>query len=69
MMRAPQPKHAPVAIARVAVGSWGAAYMNEIVGADNSRARLALDWRPRFSTWRTGFETELRPRPHVAPVR
>jgi nucleoside-diphosphate-sugar epimerase len=69
MMRAPQPKHAPVAIARLAVGSWGAAYMNEIVGADNSRARLSLDWRPRFSTWRTGFETELRPRPHVAPVR
>jgi nucleoside-diphosphate-sugar epimerase len=55
---APQPKHVPVALARLAVGAWGVAYMNRIVGADNSHARFSLDWRPRFATWRTGFESE-----------
>ena len=28
--------------------------MNRIVGADNSRARLTLDWRPRFTTGVSG---------------
>jgi len=53
------PKHVPVALAWLAAGGWGVAYMNRIVGADNCRARLSLDWRPGFATWRTGFAAEL----------
>jgi nucleoside-diphosphate-sugar epimerase len=71
MLGAPRPKHVPVALARMAAGSWGVAYMNRLVGADNSRARLTLDWRPRFANWRAGFEAELlqtaEPRP--GPVK
>ena len=59
MIGAPKPKHVPVLLARLAVGDWGVAYMDRIVGADNSRARLTLDWRPRYSSWRDGFASML----------
>jgi nucleoside-diphosphate-sugar epimerase len=59
LIGAPAPKHAPVVMARLLAGDWGVAYMNRIVGADNSRARLALDWRPRYPNWRAGFEAML----------
>jgi nucleoside-diphosphate-sugar epimerase len=59
MVGGPPPKHVPAALARLGAGAWGVAYLDRLVGADNTRARLALDWRPRFSTWRLGFEAEL----------
>lgn len=52
---APAPKRAPAALARLAVGGWGVAFMNRLRGADNSRARLALNWRPRYASWRDGL--------------
>ncbi|WP_018653968.1 NAD-dependent epimerase/dehydratase family protein [Actinomadura flavalba] len=48
----PAPRRLPAALARLAVGAWGVAYLNELRGADNARARLRLDWRPRHTTWR-----------------
>ena len=54
-----RPKSVPAALARMAVGSFGVAYMTRLRGADNARARLSLDWRPRYTSWRDGFE-ELR---------
>ncbi|MGW0827251.1 NAD-dependent epimerase/dehydratase family protein [Streptomyces sp. NPDC002845] len=59
MLGARQPKKAPAAVARLAVGGWGVAFMNELRGADNARAGLALDWRPRYASWREGFAAEL----------
>lgn len=59
MIGAPKPKKAPTVLARLAVGSWGVAYMTALRGADNTRARLQLDWRPGFPSWRDGFATEL----------
>ncbi len=53
------PGHVPAALARVAVGGWGVAFMTRLRGADNARARLSLDWRPRYASWREGFATEL----------
>ncbi|MFI7633605.1 NAD-dependent epimerase/dehydratase family protein [Nonomuraea sp. NPDC049400] len=53
------PKKAPAALARLAVGSWGVAFMNQLRGADNSRARLRLDWRPRYASVTDGFAAEL----------
>ncbi|MBT2234141.1 NAD(P)-dependent oxidoreductase [Nonomuraea sp. NEAU-A123] len=44
---APAPKRVPAFLARLAVGPFGVAYMTRLRGADNSRARLALNWRPR----------------------
>jgi nucleoside-diphosphate-sugar epimerase len=52
---APAPKPAPAALARLAAGGWGVAYLNELRGADNARARLRLDWRPRHASWADGF--------------
>ena len=60
ILRAKPPKSAPAAIARLAVGGWGVAFMTRLRGADNSRARLGLDWKPRHASWRTGFAEELR---------
>ncbi|MFF4730092.1 NAD-dependent epimerase/dehydratase family protein [Streptomyces mirabilis] len=59
MLGAPRPKKAPAALARIAVGGWGVAFMTGLRGADNARATLTLDWRPRYASWREGFATEL----------
>ena len=49
------PKNVPAFVARLAAGSFGVAFMTRLRGADNARARLRLDWRPRYTTWRDGF--------------
>lgn len=59
ILDAPAPKTVPAALARLAVGGWGVAYMNRLRGADNTRARLRLDWRPRHPSWADGFAAEL----------
>ena len=50
------PKNVPASLARLAAGSFGVAFMTQLRGADNARARLRLDWRPRYATWRDGFK-------------
>lgn len=59
MLGAPAPKTVPATLASVAAGSWGRAFMTRLRGADNARARLCLDWRPRYGSWRDGFVAEL----------
>ncbi len=58
MLDAPAPKRAPALVARMAVGSWGVAYMNELRGADNASAKAQLGWHPRVSSWRQGFKLD-----------
>ncbi|NUR83658.1 MAG: NAD(P)-dependent oxidoreductase [Nonomuraea sp.] len=48
---APAPKRVPEFLARIAAGGWGVAYMNHLRGADNCRARLQLNWRPRYASF------------------
>ncbi|MEO3829211.1 NAD(P)-dependent oxidoreductase [Actinomadura sp. B10D3] len=61
LLDAPVPRRVPAALARLTTGSWGAAFMNGLRGADNSRARRRLDWRPRHPSWRAGIQgTSLR---------
>jgi nucleoside-diphosphate-sugar epimerase len=59
MLGARKPGRVPAALARFAVGGWGVAFMTQLRGADNTRAKLHLDWRPRYSSWRHGFADEL----------
>jgi nucleoside-diphosphate-sugar epimerase len=59
LLGAPPPKHVPAWLARLAVGGYGVAFMTRLRGADNTRAKLMLDWRPRYASWRTGFPAEL----------
>ena len=66
LVGAPPPRRVPVALARLAAGSWGVAYMDRLRGADNRRARQVLDWRPRFSSWRDGFTSDLSDTPQPA---
>lgn len=60
LVGAPAPKRVPPALARLAVGGWGVAFMTALAGADNHRARMHLDWRPGHPSWRDGFAAELR---------
>ncbi len=59
MLGARAPRRVPAVLARAAVGGWGVAFMTELRGADNARARLRLDWRPRHASWADGFAAEL----------
>ena len=34
---------------------YGIVLMNESRGCSNKKAKSALDWRPRYASWRTGF--------------
>ena len=58
LLEAPAPRVVPAAVATVAVGSWGRTFMTRLRGADNARARMHLDWRPRYGSWRDGFAAE-----------
>jgi nucleoside-diphosphate-sugar epimerase len=59
LLGAPAPQRVPTVMARLAAGSWGAAFMTRLRAADNTRAKRALDWTPRYPTWREGFTAEL----------
>ncbi|QYC39551.1 dTDP-4-oxo-6-deoxy-D-allose reductase [Nonomuraea coxensis DSM 45129] len=48
---APPPRRVPAFLARMAVGAFGVAYMTRLRGADNCRARLLLNWRPRHTAF------------------
>src|SRR5262249_46335791 len=48
LLDAPAPPTVPAPVVRLLAGGWGAAFMTRLRGADNSRARLVLDWRPRY---------------------
>ena len=58
MLGAPAPKHVPAALVRLAAGGWGAAFMTELRGASNARAKMALNWRPQLPSWIEGFAAE-----------
>jgi nucleoside-diphosphate-sugar epimerase len=59
ILGAPPPRSVPAVLARLAVGSFGVAWMTQLRGADNGRAHTALGWYPRYSSWREGFAAEL----------
>ena len=63
MLVAREPGHIPPWAARIAVGPFGVAFMTELRGADNRRARRRLAWAPGHPSWREGLTAELaRPR-------
>jgi nucleoside-diphosphate-sugar epimerase len=55
------PRHIPAFLARVAIGEHGVALMTKTRGASNAKAKRELGWRPRYSSWRTGFREALGP--------
>jgi 2-alkyl-3-oxoalkanoate reductase len=56
---APPPRRVPAWIGRLAAGEVGVSMMTRIRGASNAKARRELGWRPRFPTFREGFDHGL----------
>jgi nucleoside-diphosphate-sugar epimerase len=52
---APPPRRVPSWLARMLIGHHGVVLMTETRGCSNAKAKAALDWRPRYASWRTGF--------------
>ena len=48
------PRRVPAWLVRPLVGSYGVAFMTELRGADNAKAKRELGWAPSLS-WREGF--------------
>jgi nucleoside-diphosphate-sugar epimerase len=69
LLDARAPRRIPTVLARAVAGGWGVAFMTRLRGADNARARLALDWRPRYPSWREGFADGLGVPATRRPVR
>jgi nucleoside-diphosphate-sugar epimerase len=49
------PRHIPAWLGRIVIGRHGVAWMTEIRGASNQKAKSLLRWKPKWPTWRTGF--------------
>ncbi len=54
----PRPRRIPSWLARPLVGAYGVAFMCELRGASNARARSELGWSPSIPSWREGFRRE-----------
>jgi nucleoside-diphosphate-sugar epimerase len=59
MIGAPKPKRIPEWLARLVAGSWGAAFLNGLVGATNARAKAELEWRPRYARVHEAWAADL----------
>ena len=53
------PRHVPVWLARLAAGEVGVAFLTQIRGASNAKAKRELGWQPHWSSWREGFRDGL----------
>jgi nucleoside-diphosphate-sugar epimerase len=54
------PRRLPRWLGRLAAGEAAVVMMTEVRGAANSKAKQALDWQPRYPSWRQGFVEGLR---------
>lgn len=53
------PRHLPVWLARLAAGEVGVAYLTDIRGSSNAKAKRGLGWQPHWASWREGFRNGL----------
>jgi 2-alkyl-3-oxoalkanoate reductase len=56
---APAPRHVPVWLGRVLAGEVVVSMMTQVRGASNAKAKAALEWKPRYTTYREGFSAGL----------
>jgi nucleoside-diphosphate-sugar epimerase len=56
---AKRPFRVPVFLARLAAGSFAAAFATQLRGATNAKAKRELGWEPRYPSWRSGFREAL----------
>ena len=53
------PRHLPVWLARLAAGEVGVAFLTDIRGSSNAKAKRELGWTPHWASWRQGFRDGL----------
>ena len=63
------PRRVPAWLGRLATGEVGVSMMTRIRGASNAKARQELGWRPRYPSYRDGFQTGLGDLPIPMPER
>ncbi|HET6831696.1 MAG TPA: NAD(P)-dependent oxidoreductase [Solirubrobacterales bacterium] len=51
----PKPRRLPAWLARPMAGAYGIAFMTDLRGATNAKAKAELGWRPQVPSWRDGF--------------
>jgi nucleoside-diphosphate-sugar epimerase len=51
----PRPRRVPAWLARPLVGAYGVAFMTDLRGASNAKAKAELGWTPQIPSWREGF--------------
>lgn len=56
---APAPRHVPTWLGRLLAGEVVVSMMTSIRGAANGKAKAALDWKPRYPSYREGFARGL----------
>lgn len=56
---AKRPMRMPRIVGRLAIGAHGVAWMTQIRGASNAKAKRDLGWQPAHASWRDGFRTAL----------
>jgi nucleoside-diphosphate-sugar epimerase len=49
------PRRLPALLARPMVGAYGVAFMTDLRGATNAKAKAELGWQPHVPSWRQGF--------------
>jgi 2-alkyl-3-oxoalkanoate reductase len=54
---APPPRRVPAWVGRLLGGEPTVVLMTQVRGASNAKAKQKLRWRPRYASWREGFET------------
>jgi nucleoside-diphosphate-sugar epimerase len=61
------PRRVPVWLARLAVGEVGVSMMTRTAGASNAKAKRELGWRPRYPSYREGFQSGFGDLPIPTP--
>ncbi|HEX7279569.1 MAG TPA: NAD(P)-dependent oxidoreductase [Solirubrobacterales bacterium] len=56
---AKKPMRVPTWLARLVAGAGAATMATELRGASNAKAKQELGWKPRYASWRQGFEEAL----------
>lgn len=57
------PRPIPKWLGRIVIGQHGVAWMTEIRGASNAKAKSRLRWRLKWPSWRVGFRDGLDDEP------
>ena len=61
LLGAKPPRHLPAWVGRLVLGEHGVAWMTEIRGSSNAKAKRELGWQLRHPDWRDGFRALVEP--------